>query len=67
MKNKMNAGIVVAVVAAISTFGVIDALQATTEVYVEAFGPDAFQILSTTGHEIDVNDCPPPFPPPAGT
>ena len=39
-------------------------LQATTEVYVELFGPDPFQILSTVGHEIDANDCPPPFPPP---
>ncbi len=39
-------------------------LQATTEVYIEAFGPEAFQVLSTTGHEIDVNDCPPPFPAP---
>ena len=39
-------------------------LQATTEVYIELFGPKAFQILSTEGYEIDVNDCPPPFPPP---
>lgn len=39
-------------------------LQATTEVYIEVLGPDPFQILSTVGHEIDADDCPPPFPPP---
>lgn len=39
-------------------------LEATTEVYIEVLGPEAFQILSTVGYEIDVNDCPPPFPPP---
>lgn len=39
-------------------------LEATTEVYVEAFGPDPIQLLLTVGHEIDVDDCPPPFPPP---
>lgn len=39
-------------------------LQATTEVFIEALGPEAFQVLSTVGYEIDPDDCPPPFPAP---
>ena len=35
-------------------------LEATTEIYLAPFG--LVQVLLTVGHEIDVNDCPPPFP-----
>lgn len=37
-------------------------LEATTEIYLEPFG--LVQVLLTIGHEIDANDCPPPFPDP---
>ena len=40
-------------------------LEAVTEIYVPAAGPDPVAIIKTAGYEIDADDCPPPFP--AGT
>lgn len=45
MKNKMNAGIVVAVIAAISTFGVIDSLQAAPKESQRLRGMDSRAFL----------------------
>lgn len=38
-------------------------LEAVTEVFIEAFGLDPFQILATVGYEIDIDDCPSSLPP----